>query len=103
MCMLLRTGGDELVTLTVPDRGRRGVTNAVGIDMRANVTDFELGEGDRILLCTDGVWENVDEAELCHVLQTACTPREAAVRAVIGRGNRDDATAVVLFADAGMD
>jgi PPM family protein phosphatase len=61
-----------------------------------------LEPGDRLLLCTDGVWGVLDDVALADVLRTASEPDEVA-RAVIHRarqrGSTDNATAVVARVD----
>ncbi|MBR3315259.1 MAG: SpoIIE family protein phosphatase [Atopobiaceae bacterium] len=99
-CMLLDSEGQDLRVLTTPDRGERGITNAVGMStIKTNTVNCRLAIGDRVLLCSDGVWENVSREEMREHLRAAKTPREAAVELVVGRGNSDDATVVVLFVD----
>ena len=99
-CMRLSSESGLLQTVTKPDRGRRGLTNALGGSrMVVNTADCMLDPGDRILLCSDGVWENINLPEIRDSLANAKSPLEAAVVLTIGHKFADDATAVVLFAN----
>ena len=58
-------------------------------------------EGDRILLCSDGITDMVDDETLQLLLSTIETPERAAdavVDAALQRGGADNATAIVAFA-----
>jgi PPM family protein phosphatase len=91
--------------LVTRDAARRhGLANvlerAVGMDP---VGDPDLREvavepGDRLLLCSDGVWNELDEDELALILG-ATDPREVCrdlLAAVHRRGARDNLTAIVV-------
>lgn len=87
-------GGDE-------SRWRGVLTNALGIGDGTKVASFVLPlcDGDRILLCTDGVTEYVGEAEIGEILAAAASPALAARRLIetaLSRGGADNATAVVV-------
>lgn len=98
LCMHLCARSGRLSTITKPDRGKRGLTNAVGrTSMVVNATSRKLNAGDRLLLCSDGLWETVQNDEIKEILYQAQSPYEAAVLLVMGRSYRDDATATVLF------
>ena len=100
LCMHFSAQDESLHAVTKPDRGRRGLTNALGGNtVVVNTARCTLGSGDRLLLCSDGVWEIVAEDEVKKTLAEAHSPLEAAVTLTMGRGCTDDATAVVLFAD----
>jgi len=64
-----------------------------------DVTRRSLGDGARLLLCTDGVWEAVDPPDLTRILlgsdhpQLAC---EALIARALASGARDDITAVLV-------
>ena len=77
------------------------LTNALGIGSEPHASTFvvPLTEGDRLLLCSDGVTEYVAEAEVGEVLTQAASPGGAAQQLVdmsLARGGHDNATAVVL-------
>jgi serine/threonine protein phosphatase PrpC len=82
-----------------PPRGS-GLTNAIGLsDALAVDTLFvDLGRGDRLLVCSDGVHGQLDgEAELAELLRSGAP--EHSSRALVGRAaehGRDNATAVVI-------
>ena len=77
------------------------LTNALGIGDSTRVATFivPLYSGDKILLCSDGVTEYVNESELGQVLVSAPSPARAAqqlVNMAVERGGGDNATAVVV-------
>jgi len=81
-------------------RPRGGLTNAIGLrDVVAVDTAFlDVARGDRLLLCTDGLYsEMTGEVELGELLR-AGTAQQAATGLVerAARGGRDNATAIVL-------
>jgi hypothetical protein len=58
-----------------------------------------LYNGDRLLLCTDGVYEYFNEAEIADLVTNSPSPARAANRLIelaIDRGGHDNATAVVV-------
>lgn len=58
-------------------------------------------DGDRFMLCSDGVTDLVDDETIQLLLSTMETPEQAAdamVNAALQRGGSDNATAVVIFA-----
>jgi PPM family protein phosphatase len=77
------------------------ITNALGFGDDTKVVTFlvPLSDGDRILLCSDGVSEYIGEAEVGHVLASQPSPARAAQRLVdlaLERGGEDNATALVI-------
>jgi protein phosphatase len=72
-----------------------GVEETVKVDERA----LEVKEGDRILLCTDGLTAMVRDESIAEVLRTSADPQEAAER-LVDMANRagglDNITVVVL-------
>ena len=82
-------------------RFRSMLTNALGIGQECKVATFvvPLADGDRFLLCSDGISEYVPEAEVGTVLSFEPTPVRAAERLVqlaLARGGADNATALVI-------
>ncbi|MEZ4367172.1 MAG: protein phosphatase 2C domain-containing protein, partial [Kofleriaceae bacterium] len=82
-------------------RFRSMLTNALGIGDEGKAQTFmaPLIDGDRLLLCSDGISEYVDEEEVGQVLTQQPSPTRAAQRLVelaLERGGHDNATAVVL-------
>jgi serine/threonine protein phosphatase PrpC len=77
------------------------LTNALGIGQECKVGTFvvPLADGDRFLLCSDGITEYVPEPEIGKVLCEQASPARAAQRLVelaLERGGGDNATAVVV-------
>ncbi|HEX7085571.1 MAG TPA: protein phosphatase 2C domain-containing protein [Vicinamibacterales bacterium] len=83
---------------------RHVLTNVVGArdKVDVHVRELALEPGDRLLLCSDGVHEPLDEAGIARLLGNGSAESAAAelVRAALDRGGRDNATAVVLEAGA---
>lgn len=116
-----RLRGDELVVLTedhtlVRELVRSGeitdeearfhpqrsvVTRSVGIDQQVEVDEgqLDLREGDRYLLCSDGLTAVVRDEELAEMLAEEEDPQECATRlvdAANGRGGPDNITVVIV-------
>jgi len=77
------------------------ITNALGFGDDTKVITFlvPLSDGDKLLLCSDGVSEYVGEAEVGQVLATQPSPARAAQKLVdlaLERGGEDNATALVI-------
>lgn len=77
------------------------LTNALGIGQECKVSTFvvPIADGDRFLLCSDGITEYVQENEVGEVLTTSPSPARAAQRLVeiaLQRGGGDNATALVV-------
>ena len=82
-------------------RFRSMLTNALGIGNELRVSTFvvPLADGDRFMLCSDGISEYVTEAEVGEVLTKQPSPARAAQKLVdlaLERGGADNATAVVI-------
>jgi hypothetical protein len=81
-------------------RGGSRLINAVGLsdDVHVDTLFVDLGKGDRLLICSDGVHGQIDsEAELSELLRIGTA--EDAARALVtraGQRGRDNATAVVI-------
>jgi PPM family protein phosphatase len=89
---------------------RNIVTRALGIDSRVMVDSWEVRPvpGDRYVLCSDGLFNEVDESRMAATLRKLASPDEAArelVRLANEGGGRDNITVVVVDveADAGPD
>ena len=85
--------------LTHPQRNI--VTRALGIDEKVLVDTWELApvEGDRYLLCSDGLFNELTPAEMYDLLREIDDPAEAAValvNAACDAGGRDNVTVVVV-------
>ena len=84
---------------THPDRNQ--VYRGLGDKQRVEVDSFRLTlqPGDRLLLCSDGLWEMVRDPEIEHILRHATwTPSQvsnALVRAALNGGGLDNISAIV--------
>jgi PPM family protein phosphatase len=54
----------------------------IGPDVEPNVVDVSYTAGDRLLLCTDGLFNEIDDHEISEVLSTVAGPEAAAVQLV---------------------
>ena len=81
---------------------RHVVTRAIGFpspegpEYHKNI----LRPGDRVLLCSDGLWNMVDHTRIEQILLNASTPEKASetlVTAANEQGGRDNITALVIF------
>ena len=91
-------------------RMRGGITQALGgpLSPEIHVDEIPISIGDRILLCTDGIHDNLTDLEIEEILRKA--PRNAAARQLVEsallrsreerqitiRAKPDDMTAIVL-------
>ena len=80
---------------------RNIITRALGVDTDVDVDTFslDLHEGDRILICSDGLTSMVDEATIANVLAEESDPQHAAERLVqiaIDNGGEDNVTVIIL-------
>jgi len=83
---------------------RHGLTQHLGMDGKElkpyRAKDIRLAVGDRLLLCSDGVTEMLDDNELAELLRTARSAEEAAntvVARALENGGVDNTTALVAF------
>lgn len=79
---------------------RHMLTRAVGMpgELGAEVMAERLQPGDVLMLCSDGVWEPLSEADIASALRLAC-PEQAAqalVAAAYEAGSSDNLTAAVV-------
>jgi serine/threonine protein phosphatase PrpC len=80
---------------------RSVITRAIGIDAAVQVAEYRVvpEEGDRLLLCSDGLSGFVDDASIAEVLTKEPNP-DAAARKLVekanGNGGEDNITAVVI-------
>jgi serine/threonine protein phosphatase PrpC len=80
---------------------RNVLTRALGTEPDVDVDESDLGllEGDRLLLCSDGLTAMVAEEQIQAILESTRSPQEAAerlVRAANNAGGLDNITVVVL-------
>jgi protein phosphatase len=88
---------------------RNIVTRALGIegDVNADSWTLPMVVGDRYVLCSDGLVDEVDDEEIAAILRTSSNPQVAAdhlVRVANDHGGRDNTTVVVvdIMADAAV-
>ena len=80
---------------------RNIVTRALGIDRSVMVDVFtqEVRTGDRLVLCSDGLVDEVSDADIARVLGQHSNPQECAEALVMvanSNGGRDNTTVVVV-------
>jgi PPM family protein phosphatase len=98
----------EMVRMKVlsPDKVRthaqRSVLNrAVGIDLfvRPEISEIQILDGDRIVLCSDGLWSSIEDDELGEVV-SLCDDTEEASRKLVDlalkKGSDDNVSVIVL-------
>ncbi|HEY1811648.1 MAG TPA: protein phosphatase 2C domain-containing protein [Kofleriaceae bacterium] len=97
----LLAAGVDVDTSNEGARFKSMLTNALGIGHECKAATFivPLATGDRFLLCSDGITEYVQEAEIGEVLSQQPSPARAAQKLVelaLARGGADNATALVV-------
>ncbi|MBN1623970.1 MAG: Stp1/IreP family PP2C-type Ser/Thr phosphatase [Clostridia bacterium] len=87
---------------THPDKNI--ITKALGLDMEVD-SDYcreKLESGDRILLCSDGLTNELDDSEILKIIEDEKEPGEA-VESLLAKANesggRDNVTALLVFID----
>ena len=81
-----------------PDRNV--ITRAIGVNspVKIDFFDMKLEEGDRILLCSDGLTNMVDDDEILPIVKKCASPQEAAQRLVTEankNGGKDNVSVVL--------
>jgi serine/threonine protein phosphatase PrpC len=82
-------------------RHRHVLTNALGgstEDVQVDTDRIPLADGDRVLLCSDGLTDLVDDDMITRTLSSATNAREACERLVqqaLDSGGRDNVTVIV--------
>ncbi|AFY38009.1 protein serine/threonine phosphatase [[Leptolyngbya] sp. PCC 7376] len=64
-----------------------------------DIAPIELGDGDRLILCSDGLTEEVDDEEIKTIMLDSDTPEKAAlnlVEAAKNNGGSDNVTVIVV-------
>lgn len=77
------------------------ITRALGSDpdMYADHFSFEVNDGDRVILCSDGLSSMISDAEIEALAVSSATPQQAAdnlVAAALTAGGADNVTVVVV-------
>lgn len=96
---LLRRG--ELQQVTVDHSDGLRITQALGTtsDIAPDVTDVELVDGDRLILCTDGLTDMVADDEIRDITEGAADAQTACDRLVqtaLAYGGVDNVTVIVV-------
>jgi serine/threonine protein phosphatase PrpC len=97
---LVRSGDiSEADARTHPER--HILTQALGVapDIDPHVTDIGLARGDRLLLCSDGLFNELGDDQITSTLTAVTDPHEAAdqlVQRAKDHGGNDNITAVVV-------
>jgi protein phosphatase len=84
--------------------GSRGLGDNTGLrlELGLDAGAESLQRGDRLLLCTDGLWGWVDDVSVADVLKNTPDPQAAAVACMeraIARGSTDNITVMVVRVD----
>lgn len=92
------SGGDS----SRPAQLRQVVTRAIGFPFAEDPEYHRksIQQGDKILLCSDGLWSMVKDQEIHRILNEAESPEQASDTLVLRAnesGGRDNITAVVAF------
>jgi serine/threonine protein phosphatase PrpC len=72
-------------------------------DVAPDMLQFALAPGDRLMLCSDGLWDEVNDEAIQLTLAAAADPTTGATQLVAlanVNGGHDNSTAVVLFVQA---
>jgi protein phosphatase len=77
------------------------LTKSVGIDLfvQPDIIQQRLREGDRLILCSDGVWSVIEDDELAQVACRPCSMDELSQNLIdlALQHNTDDNASVVVF------
>lgn len=87
---------------------RSYITRALGLDPRVQADLYELNvsAGDRLMLCSDGLYAMIEDTLIERILATSATPQAAAdalVRAANDAGGSDNITVVVVDASGNTE
>jgi protein phosphatase len=96
----LLAGAHERTAAAPPRHLRHVLTNVLGAQESAviHLREFELQGGETLLLCSDGLHNVVDDAELSRILATDDPLPDVGARlieAALAGGSRDNVTAVL--------
>jgi serine/threonine protein phosphatase PrpC len=84
------------------------ITRSLGDQPSVEVDTFlcDLAPGDRLLLCSDGVWEMLRDEEIETMLRIEPAPQQAVqmiIQRANERGGEDNLSAIVVACEAGED
>ncbi len=87
---------------------RHILTRALGVssEVETDMWELELRAGDRVLLCSDGLSNEVETEEMASVLRTVADPQDAAQRLVDvanEHGGADNITVVIVDVQVGEE
>jgi len=87
---------------------RSVITRALGTDgeLEPDLSEVDIGEGDRVLVCSDGLSGFVSDAEIAELLARDEPPSavvESLVRAALAGGGEDNVTVVVIDVVTGSE
>ena len=69
-------------------------------DVKIDTQTLDIGAGDRLLLCSDGLWEMVRNGQIAAILGSAATPQAACDRLVataFDNGGEDNISALAVY------
>ena len=77
------------------------LTRAVGVMEKLSVDSgsFEIEQGDRLLLCTDGLTNMVSDNDIMELLKGEGNPADALISKAMEAGGSDNITAIVVVYD----
>lgn len=101
---LLQSTGEITAEEARTHPARNRITRHVGMErtLYPDVQSLELSEGDRLLLCTDGLNGMIDDEHIAEILARCKDPEEACqalVDAANAAGGKDNVTALVVNLD----
>jgi protein phosphatase len=87
---------------TMVNQTRNVVTRAIGFPFPQDPEYHRnpLADGNKVLLCSDGLWSMVPDDHIKEILKTSSTPEHACNQLILAandRGGRDNITALVIF------
>lgn len=99
----LKSLGDPALSEAMAQRAQRTITRAIGArdTLELDAATLTVHDGDIFLLCSDGLSNEVSEAELrATLLSSDCRQAaQALITKALDRGGRDNISAVVVRAD----
>ncbi|MGZ3680457.1 MAG: PP2C family protein-serine/threonine phosphatase [Ktedonobacterales bacterium] len=75
-------------------------------DPNPDLVSLTLAVGDRVLICSDGLWDEIEPDALAQTLATAATPQQCAEQLVAlanATGGHDNSTALVVFVQSAAE
>ena len=87
---------------------RNFITKALGgaLDIEVSVSSFPLAPGDRVLLCSDGLWEPLRDSDIQKVTLESSNPQTACEKLVSlanERGGKDNSSVIIIEIEAEME